>query len=286
MTPEDTTYIRRTHTYRSVLTIAGSDSGGGAGIQADLKTFSALGCFGTSAITAITVQNTRGVTGIHSVPPGIVQQQIVAVMDDIKPAAIKIGMVHTAELALAIAFSIMPYTVPVIFDPVMVATSGDRLIEKQTVNAMERSLFPHATLVTPNLDETEWLTGLKVSNLEDMKVAATRLLQKGCRAVLVKGGHLKGETLHDYFLDNTGREEVFTSTNINTLNTHGTGCTLASAIAAFMARGADLVQAIAAARSYVHAALDEGKDVQTGLGIGPLNHFYNPHKLIKYDLEC
>lgn len=287
MTREEntTTNVGKKYTYRSVLTIAGSDSGGGAGIQADLKTFSALGCFGTSAITAITVQNTRGVTGIHSVPPNIVQQQIVAVMDDIKPAAIKIGMVHTAELALAIAFSIMPYAVPVIFDPVMVATSGDRLIEEQTANVMERSLFPNATLVTPNLDETEWLTGMKVNGLEDMKAAAARLLQKGCRAVLVKGGHLKGETLYDYYRDDRGREEVFTSAFIDTRNTHGTGCTLASAIAAFMARGADLVQAIAAARSYVHTALDEGKDVQTGQGVGPLNHFYNPHKQLKYDLE-
>ncbi|WP_187263252.1 bifunctional hydroxymethylpyrimidine kinase/phosphomethylpyrimidine kinase [Pontibacter beigongshangensis] len=272
--------------YPAVLTIAGSDSGGGAGIQADLKTFSALGCFGTSAITAITVQNTLGVTGIHSVPPHIVQAQIRAVMDDIKPAAIKIGMVHSVELVQAIAAALQDYPqVPVILDPVMVATSGDTLIQDETIEVLKRQLFPLAEVVTPNLDEAGILTSMQLKNLDDMKIAARKILGTGCRSVLLKGGHLEGPRLYDVFLQQNGQEQIFESDNIETSNTHGTGCTLSSAMAAFRAQGQPVPEAIRNAKAYVHQAIDQGKDVKTGQGHGPLNHFFQPLKLQKYELD-
>ena len=278
--------ITKKYKYPAVLTIAGSDSGGGAGIQADLKTFSALGCFGTSAITAITAQNTLGVSAIHSIPPETVEKQIQAVLEDIKPSAIKIGMVHSAELAVAIAFVLKGYTaIPVIFDPVMVATSGDKLIDNGTINTLKQVLFPLSALVTPNLDEAALLAEMKINNLEDMETAAEKIMGFGCSAVLVKGGHLKGKQLFDVYLDKSGRKQVFLAEFVDTNNTHGTGCSLSSAIAAFMARKLDLLTAIAEAKIYIHQAIESGKDVKTGEGNGPLNHFFNPIKLIKHELE-
>ncbi len=272
--------------YVPVLTIAGSDSGGGAGIQADLKTFSALGCFGTSAITAITVQNTLGVTGIHSIPPAVVEGQIRAVMDDIKPSAVKIGMVHSSELAAVIAGVLKDYPgIPVILDPVMVATSGDRLIENNTITVLQKLLFPLAAVVTPNLDEAEILAGMEVKGLDAMKLAARVILATGCGAVLVKGGHLQGKILYDVYLDNDGREEVIASGFIETNNTHGTGCSLSSAIAAFAALGNDLPSSVRKASQFIHDAIAEGSDVKTGEGNGPLNHFFKPQTLIKNELE-
>lgn len=271
--------------YHSVLTVAGSDSGGGAGIQADLKTFSALGCFGTSAITAVTVQNTRGVFGIHSIPPAVVSGQIKVVLEDIRPQAIKIGMVHSSTLASAIASSLREYHSPIIFDPVMVATSGDKLIEENTIQSLKENLFPLSSLITPNLQEAQLLTGMIIQNKKDMQVAATKILQTGCRAVLIKGGHLKHKRIFDVYLDDHGKEEFYETDFIETTNTHGTGCTLSSAIASFCAQGFDLNKSIEKAKAYVHSAIDEGKNVQTGNGHGPLNHFFNPHKLITYDLE-
>lgn len=272
--------------YTAVLTIAGSDSGGGAGIQADLKTFSALGCYGTSAVTAVTVQNTLGVTGIHSIPAQMVQQQISAVMDDIKPLAIKIGMVHSAELAIAIADVLKSYPlVPVIFDPVMVSTSGHQLIEAGTIATLQKQLFPIAKLVTPNLDEAELLAGMKIGSIDDMKQAARRLIEDGCNAVLIKGGHLKGADLFDVYLGNNGQEKVYRSTAIKTNNTHGTGCTLSSAIASFMALGNDMEPAIENAKAYVHQAIVWGRNVKTGEGHGPLNHFFDPQKMIVHEME-
>lgn len=270
--------------YASVLTIAGSDSGGGAGIQADLKTFSALGCFGTSAITAITVQNTKGVTGIHSVPPSIVRDQIIAVMDDIQPLAIKIGMIHTAELALAVATVLKNYAVPVVLDPVMVATSGDKLIQDDTIDIIKKELFPLSHLITPNIDEAQILSGIAIHTLQDMRAAA-QIIRSGTHAVLLKGGHLKGATIYDLYLNSKGEETVFESDYINTTNTHGTGCTLSSAIAAYIAQGYSWTEAITLARKYVHEAIAHGKSVKTGEGNGPLNHFYHPQKLITYDME-
>lgn len=271
--------------YYSVLTIAGSDSGGGAGIQADIKTFSALGCFGTSAITAITVQNTLGVSDIHSIPPEIVYKQIKAVMDDIHPAAIKIGMVHSSILAEAIASGISQYGIPVILDPVMVATSGDKLIEDSTIKSLNEKLFPLAKLVTPNIYEAEILAGMTIKNTEEMITASRQILKLGCQAVLVKGAHLKQRLLSDVYVDTSHREKIFKSEYIDTRNTHGTGCTLSSAIAAFVAKGFDLIKAIEEAKAYVHKAILQGKDIETGKGHGPVNHFFNPQKTIAYDME-
>jgi len=274
--------MSKQYKYTAVLSIAGSDSGGGGGIQADLKTFSALGCYGTSAITAVTVQNTLGVTGIHSIPADIVQEQIKAVLDDIKPVAIKIGMVHSAELGVAIAAVLKAHPqIPVIFDPVMVSTSGHRLMESDTIATLRKELFSIARLITPNLDEAEILAAMTISTVGDMKQAASRIIKTGCNAVLVKGGHIKGTDLFDVYLDKNGFEKIFRSTAIETRNTHGTGCTLSSAIAAFIALDNDMVTAIEKAKVYVHQAIVSGQHVKTGEGHGPLNHFFDPQKTIK-----
>jgi hydroxymethylpyrimidine/phosphomethylpyrimidine kinase len=268
--------------YPVVLSIAGSDSGGGAGIQADLKTISALGCFATTAITAVTVQNTLGVSGIYPIPVDVVTAQIRAVMDDLKPVAIKIGMVHSAELAIGIAGALKDYpNVPVVFDPVMVSTSGHRLIVNDTVDTLKQYLFPMAELVTPNLDEAVILAGMEIKTTPDMKEAALRIIAMGCNAVLIKGGHLEGSDLFDVYLDNKGDENIYKSTAINTINTHGTGCSLSSAIASFIALGNNLHTAILNSKNYIHQAIEQGRDVKTGEGHGPLNHFFNPQKLVK-----
>lgn len=272
-----------TFKYPSVLTIAGSDSGGGAGIQADIKTISALGCFSTSAITAVTVQNTVGVTGIHSIPAAIVRDQIKAVMDDIGPDVVKIGMIHTKELAIIIAETLRQYpTVTVVFDPVMVAASGDVLIEEETIEVLKQYLFPLAAVVTPNLHEAVILSGIAICNVADMKVAAQKILQFGCQAVLLKGGHLQGgENVFDLYIDQSGKELLLQADFIETQNVHGTGCTLSAAIASYRALGYTLDEAVKHAHIYTHAAIENGRDVTTGSGNGPLNHFYNPQKLIK-----
>ncbi|SEV89182.1 hydroxymethylpyrimidine/phosphomethylpyrimidine kinase [Chitinophaga sp. YR573] len=267
--------------YISTLTIAGSDSSGGAGIQADLKTFAALGCFGTSAITAITVQNTLGVTGIHPVPAAVVEGQIRAVLSDIKPSAIKIGMVHSADTVRAIVGVLKDYPgIPVILDPVMVSSSGRMLMEEETITVLQELLFPLVTLVTPNLDEAGILSGISLHTVDDMKAAAARILETGCNAVLVKGGHLSGSKLYDVYLDKSGLEHIITSNAIATNNTHGTGCTLSSAITAFLARGMELVAAIEQGSVYMHTAIEQGMDVKTGEGHGPVNHFFDPVKQI------
>ena len=268
--------------YPVVLSIAGSDSGGGAGIQADLKTVSALGCYGTTAITAVTVQNTLGVSGIHPIPDAVVKAQIKAVMDDLKPSAIKIGMVHSAELAMGIAEAISHYpTVPVVFDPVMVSTSGHYLIAKGTVETLKTHLFPLAELVTPNIDEAAILAGMEIKNVCDMKEAAKNIMQYGCHAVLVKGGHLEGPELFDVYLDNDGQERIFSSLAIDSGNTHGTGCSLSSAIATYIALGDELQTAVSNSKAYIQQAIAQGKDVITGCGHGPLNHFFDPQMLVK-----
>jgi hydroxymethylpyrimidine/phosphomethylpyrimidine kinase len=278
--------IEKIYTYPKVLTIAGSDSGGGAGIQADLKTIAALGAYGTSAITAITVQNTMGVTGIHQVPPAIVQGQIKAVMDDILPDAIKIGMVHDTALVETIYNTLLQYpVVPVILDPVMVATSGDRLIQNDTVEALVELLLPLSTLITPNLDEAAILADMQISSVAHMKIAAEKILTRGCNAVLIKGGHLTGAELYDVYLDQDGREIIYASSAIPTNNTHGTGCSLSAAIAAFMSRGFSLIPALTEARIYVHEAIQQGSDVKTGNGNGPLNHSFQPLPMVKHEIN-
>ncbi|WP_114940742.1 bifunctional hydroxymethylpyrimidine kinase/phosphomethylpyrimidine kinase [Mucilaginibacter endophyticus] len=268
--------------YCSVLTIAGSDSGGGAGIQADLKTFAALGCNGTSAITAITAQNTLGITDIHVVPPAMVKNQINAVMSDIRPSAVKIGMLPNAETVQAVADTLKKHEpVPIILDPVISSSSGKQLTNNEALLAMKDLLFPMVTLLTPNLNETTQLTGKQVGNVDDMMDAAETLLNLGCQSVLVKGGHLNGAELYNVYADQQGKRETFAYSFINSLNTHGTGCTLASAIAAYTARGQSITEAIASAGIYVNIAIKEGQNIKTGEGCGPLNHFFNPRKLAK-----
>jgi hydroxymethylpyrimidine/phosphomethylpyrimidine kinase len=276
-----------TFKYPAVLSIAGSDSGGGAGIQADIKTISALGCFATCAITAVTVQNTLGVTDIHSVPAAVVRDQIKAVMDDIAPEVIKLGMIHSKELAVIIAETLRLYpTVSVIFDPVMVAASGDVLIEPETIAVLKQHLFPLAAVVTPNLNEAAILTGMAICNETDMKVAAQRILATTCKSVLIKGGHLQGgDSVLDLYIDQSGRELLLQADYIKTPNIHGTGCTLSAAIAAYRALDHTLEAAVQQAHMYTHGAIRHGADVTTGNGKGPLNHFYNPQRLIKHKLE-
>lgn len=263
--------------YARVLSIAGSDSGGGAGIQADLKTFSALGCYGMTAITAITAQNTCGVTGIHGIPPEMLRAQINAVVQDIGVDAVKIGMLHAPEVVRVVADAIRTYQLPhVVLDPVMVATSGDRLIAEETVGVLVRELFPLAEVVTPNLDEAGWLLGRPIGAVDQLEAAAQDLRALGAPAALLKGGHLPGEWVEDVLALPDGSVHRLASTRIATRNGHGTGCTLSSAIAAHLALGLGLQQAVEAARGYILGAIAAGADVTTGRGHGPLNHGYAP----------
>ena len=263
--------------YVRVLSIAGSDSGGGAGIQADLKTFSALGCYGMTAITAITAQNTCGVTGIHGVPPEMLKAQIDAVVQDIGVDAVKIGMLHSPEVVRVVADAIRSYQLPhVVLDPVMVATSGDRLIAQETVGVLVQELFPLAELITPNLDEAGWLLGRSIQGVNTLDEAAQALCALGARAALLKGGHLPGDWVVDVLATRSGVRQRLESARIATPNGHGTGCTLSSAIAAHLAQGLPLQQAVESARAYILGAIAAGADVTTGRGHGPLNHGYAP----------
>lgn len=271
--------------YPSVLTIAGFDGSGGAGIQADIKTISALGCYATSVLTALPVQNTMGVRNIYPVPINAVSDQLAAIFEDIMPNAIKIGMVHTPELVKVIADSLMQYPdVPVVFDPVMVATSGHRLIEEETIRAITEELFPLAEIITPNMDEAAVLAQMEVRTLEDMYKATERIRKMGCGNILLKGGHQEGARIISVFTDGKNEVSEFETIKLVTANTHGSGCTLSSAIASFMAQGQELHEAVALGQRYVFEAIKHGTDVQTGKGNGPLNHFFNPQKLIKNEM--
>nr|WP_217345875.1 bifunctional hydroxymethylpyrimidine kinase/phosphomethylpyrimidine kinase [Noviherbaspirillum sp. L7-7A]MBV0880220.1 bifunctional hydroxymethylpyrimidine kinase/phosphomethylpyrimidine kinase [Noviherbaspirillum sp. L7-7A] len=268
--------------YVRVLTIAGSDSGGGAGIQADLKTFAALGCYGMSAITAITAQNTLGVTAIQALPASLLTQQIDAVTTDIGVDAVKIGMLHDPDVVLAVAAAISRYGwTKVVLDPVMVATSGDALIARETVAVLVRELFPLATVVTPNLDEAALLLGRPVTREAELAQAAADLLALGAPAMLLKGGHLAGEELVDLLLEAGQPPQRYASARIASSNTHGTGCTLSSAIACHLALGHDLAEAVRLARAYVVEAIRHGADVRVGGGHGPLNHGFAPAAMRK-----
>jgi hydroxymethylpyrimidine/phosphomethylpyrimidine kinase len=254
----------------AALTIAGSDSGGGAGIQADLKTFHAFGVFGTTAITAVTVQNTRGVRGVHPVPVETVRAQVAAVAEDIRPAACKTGMLATRELALAVAGAIREYRLPnLVVDPVMVATSGDRLLDDDAVDAIMTELLPLCALATPNLDEAAILTGLEVRTVEQMHRAAALLLEAGAGAALVKGGHLEGAEIVDV-LHHGSMQREYSRPRLLTRSTHGTGCTLSAAAAACLAGGDSLEEAVERALDYVHRAIAAAPGL--GHGNGPLNH--------------
>jgi hydroxymethylpyrimidine/phosphomethylpyrimidine kinase len=257
------------------VTIAGSDSGGGAGIQADLKTFSALGVYGASVIAALTAQNTRGVTGIHDVPAGFVGQQIDAVFSDLDVGAVKIGMLSQAPVIAAVAAGLERHGQrQVVLDPVMVATSGDRLLAPDAVEALRRDLIPRALVVTPNLPEAAALLDAPLARNEvEMHRQAERLLALGARAVLIKGGHEEGPESVDLLIEPT-RETRLAATRIATKNTHGTGCTLSSAIAAGLAKGLDLVSAVREAKDYVTAAIAAADRLTIGSGHGPVHHFH------------
>ena len=266
--------------YPRVLTIAGSDSGGGAGIQADLKTFAALGCYGMTAITALTAQNTLGVQAIQSVPAAFLKTQLQSVLDDIGVDAVKIGMLHSPEVVEVVAWAIDHYQLKrVVLDPVMVATSGDTLIADETIAVLVRELFPRVQLITPNLDEAALLLGRAVPNEAALSLACADLQAMGAASVLLKGGHLQGEDVVDVLLLADTSSRTLRSKRINSQNVHGTGCTLSSAIASHWALGLDLTEAVVQARSYILAAIQAGASVTTGKGHGPLNHGFAPETM-------
>ena len=266
-----------THQYARVLSIAGSDSGGGAGIQADLKTFSALGCYGMTAVTALTAQNTTGVQAIHGVPASFLKAQLQSVLDDIGVDAVKIGMLHSPDVVEVVAWAIDHYGLKqVVLDPVMVATSGDRLIAEETVSVLVRELFPRVQLITPNLDEASLLLQQTLTEVDQLHNAAHALLDMGAKAVLLKGGHLPGDVLCDVLQTPGNDAVVFEATRIHSRNVHGTGCSLSSAIAAHLALGQSMSDAVAAARAFIRRAIADGAGVKTGEGHGPLNHGFAP----------
>ena len=257
---------------RTALTIAGSDSGAGAGIQADLKTFAAHNVYGTSAITAITAQNTRGVEGWEPVSAGLVVSQIDAVVSDIGADAVKTGMLANVAIVEAVADTVRRLGLTtLVVDPVMIAKGGDRLLEEAAVAAIRTRLLPLAQVVTPNIPEAEELAGVRIASLDDMKVAARRILELGPRVVLVKGGHLEGDESIDIGADATGLFE-FRGPRLATRQTHGTGCTLASAIAANLALGHGVRDAIGRGREYLEGSIRNAPGI--GHGHGPLSHFW------------
>ena len=255
------------------LTIAGSDSGGGAGIQADLKTFAALGVYGSSAITAVTAQNTLEVTDWLALPPALVGKQIDAVMSDIGANAVKTGMLANAEIIETVAVKLRAYEVlNLVVDPVMVAKGGHKLLEDSAIEALVKQLLPLAAVVTPNLPEAEVLTGRAIRSWDDARDAASRIVEMGARAVVVKGGHFEHEdTSTDLYYDGSAFRE-YNAIRVRSQNTHGTGCTFASAIAAGLARDLPMTDAIAMAKSYVTLAIQHAFPV--GHGHGPVHHFY------------
>lgn len=257
------------------LTIAGSDSSGGAGIQADLKTFAALGVYGASAITALTAQNTRGVTGIHAVPADFVTAQIDAVFSDLEVGAVKIGMVAQVPSIDAIAAALSRWKPRyVVLDPVMVATSGDRLLASEAVEALRSKLMPLASVITPNLPEAAALLGEPVAaSAAAVEGQGRCLLALGCRAVLIKGGHGEGAESIDYLVD-AAKTIALAAPRVATKNTHGTGCSLSSAIAAGLARGEDLEQAVRSAKAWISAAIAAADRFSVGHGHGPVHHFH------------
>lgn len=268
--------------YNTVLTIAGSDSGGGAGIQADIKAISATGCYAASAITAVTVQNTLGVSAVHVVPEEIIKGQINAVLSDIGADAVKIGMLGTSGLVRAVREALVPFGIGnIVLDPVMVATSGDRLTSEDAVEVLATELAPTARVLTPNIPEAEILAGRKIKGEEDLpdiaRLLSTRISSSGTRkvSVLMKAGHLDNDELVDYFY-NAEEDHIveLRSPRLLTENTHGTGCTLSSALASFLAQGSSLDEAVRLAKEYITRAIVSGAEFRTGHGHGPVDHFF------------
>lgn len=253
------------------LTIAGSDSGGGAGIQADLKTFQELGVFGMSAITALTAQNTKGVQGVYPIGTDFVRDQIHSIGVDLSPDAVKTGMLYSAELIETVTSKIVEFGwYNLIVDPVMIAKGGETLLQKEAIEAMKRHLLPLALCVTPNIPEAEVLTGLKIETMEDRKEAARTIHGFGARTVVIKGGHQDGEATDDLLFDGVDFH-VFSSKKIITKNTHGTGCTFSAALTAETAKGKTIFEAVQLAKDFIQAAIEE--DMEIGSGHGPTNHW-------------
>jgi hydroxymethylpyrimidine/phosphomethylpyrimidine kinase len=267
--------------YYRLLTIAGSDSGGGAGIQADIKTFSALGCYGMSVICALTAQNTRAVTGIYPVSPEFIALQIDAVMEDIGVDAVKIGMLHSREVITAVAERLRHHRVPhLVVDPVMVSTGGDKLLQDDAIDALKTVLFPLATVITPNLPEAAVLLNRPIETLvnadmNQLETACRHLALFGARAVVLKGGHGASDQAMDLlYQTKEDRFKRLASARIDTPNTHGTGCTLSAAIAAHLAKGLPIEEAVSQAKTYLSKAMEAGAAYRLGNGHGPVHHFH------------
>ena len=257
------------------LTIAGSDSGGGAGIQADLKAFSALGVYGASVVTAITAQNTQAVTDVHEIPVSTIAAQIEAVFDDLDIQAVKIGMLSSVPIIETVAKGLRDKNVAVVLDPVMVAKSGDKLLRDDAIDALKAELLPLATVLTPNIPEAATLTG-QADGLseESLKQQGQQIVAMGAKAVLMKGGHAEGAQCTDLLIDATGINLSLTAERIATQNTHGTGCTLSASIAAQLAHGFALAPAVEAAHAYLHNAIRAADQLSVGSGHGPVHHFH------------
>ena len=259
--------------WHKCLSIAGFDGSGGAGIQADLKTFSALGCYGMTVLTALPVQNTMGVRSCYEIPLDAIQAQLEAIFDDITPDSIKIGMLFNSEIVRLVAEFLKQraLTIPIVLDPVMVAKSGDNLLLPEAIAALKSHLIPLATIITPNLPEAEALVG----SAPEMKVLGEQLLRLGSQAILLKGGHQEGADSNDLYMDQSGQEIWLSSPRINSKNTHGTGCTLSAAIAAYLALGQSLIEACRLAKNYLSGALAAAQLSSVGHGHGPVHHFYD-----------
>lgn len=260
--------------YKRALSIAGFDGSGGAGIQADLKTFSALGCYGMTVLTALPVQNTQGVRSIYEISLQCIEEQIRALFEDVGVDVVKIGMLHRAEIVEVVVNLLREYEpLDVIVDPVMVAKSGDRLLKQEAVLALKEMLLPITTVLTPNIPEAEDLLNKKIVNELEMEDAAREICEMGAEAVVLKGGHREGDFSKDC-LWYEGKAHWFSSERIKTKNTHGTGCTFSAAIAALIAQGKDVIEATRGAKNYLTEALRSGAEYQLGCGNGPVNHFY------------
>jgi len=262
-----------------VLTIGGSDSSGGAGIQGDLKTFSALSCYGMSVITALTAQNTQGVQEVQDIPSKFISSQITSIFDDIRVDAVKIGMLFNASVVKTVAKCLYEYKdLPIVLDPVMFAKSGDRLIEETAIEVIKKNLFPLATIVTPNIAEAAALVGRHIQSPKDIEIATLELCSLGPEAIVVKGGNLTTQRSDDCMVTKGNRLKWLKQKRIPTQNTHGTGCTFSSAIASFLAQSYSIEDAIRLAKKYLTGALKAGSDISIGTGKGPVMHFYKTWK--------
>ena len=262
------------------LSIAGFDGSGGAGLQADLKTFSALGCYGMTVLTALPVQNTCGVRACYEIPLRSIKEQLEAIFDDITPDSIKIGMLFNSDIIEVVANFLRENAkdIPIVLDPVMMAKSGDPLLLPEAIKALKEQLIPLATVITPNLPEALQLTGISSASYSNMLEIGTKLLALGPKAILLKGGHLEEDTSNDLYMDNNAKKAWLESPRIKSKNVHGTGCTLSAAIAAYLAKGNDLYNACELGKTYLYEAIDAAKNENIGKGNGSVHHFYKMWK--------